>query len=89
MVLRRKSIKAILLTVLLGIAVGTVLGDVLALVLPDGIAREVLTTSAEYNFDPFTLNLMVISFTFGFSLKFNVVSVLGIFLMVQLLKWSW
>jgi len=89
MALRKKSIKAIMLTVLLGIAVGTVVGDVLAVVLPDGIPKDVLVQSARYELEPVTVNLMVFTLTFGFSLKVNFVSVLGIFVMVQLLKWSW
>ena len=89
MALRKKSFKAILLTILLGIAVGTVIGEVLGEVLPEGIVRTVLTESAEYRLEPFTLNLMVITLTFGFSLKISFISVLGIFVMVQLLKWSW
>jgi len=89
MALRKKSLRAIALTVLLGIAVGTVVGDVLAKVLPDGIPKTVLVQSAQFELKPFTLNLMVISLTFGFGLKFNFVSVLGIFVMIQLLRWSW
>ena len=89
MALRKKSFKAILLTILLGIAVGTVIGGVLAEVLPEGVVRTVLTESAEFGMDPFKINLMVATLTFGFSLKINFISVLGIFVMVQLLKWSW
>ena len=89
MAMRKKSFKAILLTILLGIAVGTVIGGVLAEVLPDGVVRTVLTQSAHFEVQPFTINLMVATFTFGFSLTINFISVLGIFVMVQLLKWSW
>ncbi len=89
MALRKKSLKAIVLTVLLGIAVGTVVGQVLAVALPDGIPRDVLVQSAQFEVEPFTLNLMVITLTFGISLKLNFISVLGILVMVQLLKWSW
>ncbi len=89
MALRKKSLKAIVLTVLLGIAVGTVVGEVLAIVLPDGIPKDVLIQSAHFELQPFTLNLMVLTLTFGISLKLNFISVLGILVMVQLLKWSW
>jgi len=89
MALRKKSLKAIVLTVLLGIAVGTVVGQVLADVLPDGIPRDVLVQSARFELKPFTLDLMVITLTFGISLKLNFLSALGILAMVQLLKWSW
>ena len=89
MSLRKKSLKAIVFTILLGIALGTVVGEVLALALPDGIPKDVLIQSAHFELQPFTLNLMVITLTFGISMKMNLISVLGILVMVQLLKWSW
>ncbi|MCB1161968.1 MAG: DUF4321 domain-containing protein [Candidatus Krumholzibacteriia bacterium] len=89
MSLHRKSFKTIVLAILLGIAVGTLLGDLLGIVLPDGIPRDVLTYSRSFTLEPFTVNLLVVSFTLGFSLTFNLLSVLGIFVMIQLLKWAW
>jgi hypothetical protein len=85
----RKSFKMIVFTILLGVAVGTLVGDLLGLVLPDGIPRDVLTYSKSFTLEPFTLNLLIVSFTLGFSVKFNLMSILGIFVMIQLLKWSW
>ena len=89
MSLHRKSFKTIVLAILLGIAVGTLLGDLLGIVLLDGIPRDVLTYSRSFTLEPFTVNLLVVSFTLGFSLTFNLLSVLGIFVMIQLLKWAW
>ena len=89
MSLHRKSFKTIVLAILLGIAVGTLLGDLLGIVLPDGIPRDVLTYSRSFTLEPFTVNLLVVSFTLGFSLTFNLLSVLGIFVMIQILKWAW
>lgn len=89
MALHRKSFKTILLSILLGIAVGTLVGDLLGLVLPAGIPRDVLTYSRDFSLNPFTVNLMILTFTFGISFKFNLLSLLGIFVMIQLLKWSW
>jgi len=89
MAMHRKSFKIILLSVLLGIVVGTLVGEVLGMVLPEGVPRDVLTYSKSLVLDPFTLDLMVLSITFGGSLSFNVMSLLGIFVMIQILKWTW
>ena len=89
MALRKKSFKAILLTILLGIAVGTVIGGVLQQVLPEGIVRTVLTESLEYSVNMEKVDLLVLSFGFSFGIKINFISVLMIFVMIQLLKWSW
>ncbi len=89
MALQRKSFKTILLSVLLGIAAGTLLGKLLGVILPPGIPREVLTLSKSFILEPFTVDLLVLSFTFGISITFNLLSILGIFVMIQLMKWSW
>lgn len=84
-----KSFKMILLSILLGIAVGTLVGELLGLVLPEGIPRDVLTYAKSFTLGPFSVDLLIFSFTFGFSVTFNLLSVLGIFVMIQFLKWSW
>ena len=89
MALHKKSFKTILLSILLGIAAGTLLGALLGVILPPGIPRDVLTLSKSFVLEPFTLDLLVFSFTFGFSFTFNLLSILGIFVVIQLLKWSW
>jgi hypothetical protein len=89
MTVHKKSFKTIILSILLGIAAGSLLGALLGLMLPPGIPREVLTLSKSFVLEPFTLNLLVLSFTFGISFTFNLLSILGIFVVIQLLKWSW
>jgi hypothetical protein len=89
MALHRKSFRTIVLSILLGIVVGTLLGDLFGIILPAGIPRDVLTYSKSIAMEPMTLNLLVFTLTFGFSLKFNLLAVLAIFVMIQLLKWSW
>ncbi|MBN2171085.1 MAG: DUF4321 domain-containing protein [Candidatus Krumholzibacteriota bacterium] len=85
----RKSFRAIFFTILLGIAVGTIVGDILGMVLPEGIPRDVITYAKSFELAPITLNLLVLSVTFGIGIKFNLMAILGIFVMVQFLKWSW
>ena len=86
---QRKPFKTILLSVLIGVAAGTLVGELLGIILPAGIPRDVLTWSTEYVLEPFRLNLLVVSVTLGFSVTFNLLSLLGVFVAIQLLKWSW
>ena len=89
MTLHRKPFKTILLSILLGIAVGTLAGELLGIILPAGIVRDVLIYSKSFALEPVTVNLLILTLTFGFSIKFNLLAVLGIFFMIQLMKWSW
>lgn len=85
----RKTFRTILLAILLGIAVGTVVSEILAFALPPGIPRDVLTFSRSFaiNLDP--IDLWVIEFGFSLQLTFSVLSILGVFVVIQWLKWSW
>ena len=62
----------------------TELGIVLALVfeslgVEDNVVQKVLVDPLiQYEFSPMPLNLIVMTLTFGFSLNFNVLSLLGI-----------
>ena len=67
---------------------GTVLGEVLAYILPEGVVKEFFLRSAEFGLGPATLNLVILTFTLGFSIKLNVISVLGIGIAAYFLRWA-
>ena len=70
--------------------VGTVLGEVIGIMLPEGkVIRSVFVTSTEFHAGPFHIDLVVFSFTLGFSLRVNLMSVVGIFIVAVLLRWYW
>ena len=85
--MRKKSVGWILIVILLGALAGSALGEVLGLVLPQGVVREFFLRSAEFGIGPTTLNLIVLTFTLGFSLKLNVIGVLGMVLVAYFLRW--
>ncbi len=80
----KKSVGFLLLATFIGILGGNIVGAVLnvafeSLGLENNVVQKVLVDSlVEYEFYPMRLNLLVITLTFGFSLNFNVLSVLGI-----------
>ncbi|UCF79612.1 MAG: DUF4321 domain-containing protein [Candidatus Eiseniibacteriota bacterium] len=75
------------LVLLLGLLLGSVVGEILGFLLPDSPVKTVFVLGFTYEFPPATLNLIVFSLTFGFTIKANVVSVLFVFLLAHLLKW--
>jgi Domain of unknown function (DUF4321) len=85
--MRKKSLGFILIILLLGGLVGTALGEVLSLVLPEGVVKEFFLRSASFGFGPAEINLVILTFTLGFSLKINIIGVIGIILLGYLLRW--
>jgi hypothetical protein len=87
---RRRSLAVVALILFLGIVVGTVLGEVVGLLLPqDKVIRKVFVNTTDFHLGPVHIDLVVFSFTFGFSLRVNLMSALGVFVVSFLLKWYW
>lgn len=84
---QKKSVGAVLLILILGALIGTTFGEVIGLILPDGVVRQFFVKSIEPGFKPGELDLKVISITFGFQIKLNIVSILGIALAAYILRW--
>ena len=72
---------------MIGLLLGSAVGDILGYFLPDSPVKRVFVLGFTYVFPPATLNLIILSITFGFSVKANVVSVLFVLLLAHLLKW--
>lgn len=88
MPLKRKGPGFILLMLVVGALVGSAMGDLLGLALPSGVVRDFFTNALRPGIDPpLTLNLLWVTLTLGFTLKLNVVALLGVVLMAYLLKW--
>ncbi len=85
--MRRKGLGFILIIIVLGAIIGSAMGEVLGLVLPDGVVKEFFLRSASFSVGPAVLNLIVFSVTLGFSLKINVIGVMGIFMAAYILRW--
>jgi hypothetical protein len=85
--MRKKSIGWIFVVILIGAFIGTALGEVLGLILPEGVVKEFFLRSATFGLGPGTLNLVIFTFTLGFSFKINVISVLGVVIIAYFLRW--
>jgi len=78
------------LLLFLGIVVGTVVGEAIGLVMPEGkVVRDVFVNATDLHVGPVHVDLVVFSFTLGFSLRVNLMSVIGIFAVLVFLRYSW
>ncbi|MBN1155247.1 DUF4321 domain-containing protein [candidate division KSB1 bacterium] len=85
--MRRRPLGYIIFILFLGAMIGTTIGELIALLLPQGVVEQFFLRSAIFGFEPFTINLGVFVFTFGFSFKLNVIGIIGIALAAYILRW--
>jgi hypothetical protein len=87
---RRRSLAVVALIMFLGIVVGTAVGEAVGLLMPEGkVVRDVFVNSTDFHVGPLHIDLVVFSLTFGFSLKVNLMSAVGVFVMALVLRWFW
>ena len=83
----KKSGGYLLLFIFIGGLLGNVLGEILQVVSPQGAIRSIFGEAASLGLDPpVTVNLVLITFTLGFLLKINLLSILGMLLGAYLYK---
>lgn len=83
----KRRLGLIALVFFLGVIVGSVVGELIGLLLPEGnVMRELFVSGASFSIGPFDVDLIVLAFTFGFTLKVNLISVLGIVVVALLLR---
>ena len=88
MAFKRRGAGFLILVLLAGALLGSALGDLVGYLLPSGVVRDFFTKALTPGVSPpLTLNLLVMTITFGFTLKLNIIAILGVVLMAYLLKW--
>lgn len=88
MPIKRRGAGFILLVLLVGALLGSALGQLVGALLPGGVVRDFFIRAVTPGLTPpVTVDLLVLSLTFGFSLKLNIVALLGVVLTAYLLKW--
>ena len=82
--MEKRSIGFLIVAIFVGILAGNIVGAVLGVIfdglgLQNNVVQKVLVEPlTEYEFYPVRINLMVLTLTFGFSIHFNILSLLGI-----------
>jgi hypothetical protein len=83
----KRRIGMIALVFFLGVVLGSVVGEVIGLLLPEGnVIRELFVSGKEFRVGPAHLDMIVFTFTIGFTLKVNLVSVLGIIVVAFMMR---
>ncbi len=86
--LKHRSLGFLALTFFLGILVGSVVGQALGLFVPeDSVAYDLLVRPVTFGIAPTTIRLVAFELTLGVQFAANLMSVIGIFLVAQLLRW--
>ena len=76
------------MTFFLGILVGSVIGQTIGLFVEDGtVAHQLFVKYESFGFGPAFVDLVVFDFTLGLNVHVNLMSVIGVFLVAQLLRW--
>jgi hypothetical protein len=93
MMLRDKPVSHLLLILFVSAIGGNVVGESLRLILrliaEDTIVEKALLNYMSYTVGPHMLNLIILSFQFAFTLNFNVITLLGIFVGWYYFKYSY
>ncbi len=71
--------------VLLGALAGDLVGELLRALAPPGTVKDLVLRPITFGISPFTLDLAILKITLGFTLDFNLIALLFVFLMVFLL----
>ncbi len=84
----QKSLGTVVLTLTLGVLIGGIVSEVLGLFLNEGsVAEQLFVRYVTFGPDVVNLNLHIIDLTFGFQIHFNLMSVVGVFIASQMLRW--
>ncbi|GAB4032193.1 MAG: hypothetical protein Fur0012_10460 [Elusimicrobiota bacterium] len=81
-----KTAAHILVVIVTGSLLGTFLEKVVQIWFPQGHAASLLSTSINTGLNPTSVDLSVVQLTLGLVFKFNVTTVLGVFLAALIYK---
>jgi hypothetical protein len=73
----KRNLLFVFLVLFVGAVAGTALSSFVGVTMPDGVVREFFLNSKPLGWDPFTLNLQIITLTTGFTIDISVASIIG------------
>ncbi|MGH1362426.1 MAG: DUF4321 domain-containing protein [Calditrichia bacterium] len=85
--MKKKSLAYYVFIIIMGGVVGSVLGNAIGIVLPVGVVKQFFLQSWPFGIEPSTLDLGILKLTFGLKINFNIIGVVGIFLLAYFLRW--
>ena len=84
----KKSLGTVVLTMTIGVLIGAIVSEVIGLFLSEGsVAEQLFVRYISFGPEVTQWNLVIIDLTFGFQIHFNLMSVIGVFVASQMLRW--
>ena len=83
----KRTLSFVFIALFTGAIIGTALSDLIGSLLPKGVVQDFFLMSKPIGWDPFTINLQVITFTTGFVVDISVLSVLSMALAWYFLRY--
>jgi len=84
----QKSLGTLVVTLTLGVLIGAIFSEVIGLFLSEGsVAEQLFVRYISFGPEVTHWNLVIIDLTFGFEIHFNLMSVIGVFVASQMLRW--
>lgn len=77
----------LIVSIIVGLIIGGLLGELISYVLPTGVVKTFFLKSVDFGFEPVKVDLVILSFTFGFKMEFNFISLVSIVIIIYYFKW--
>ena len=85
--MKRRELAFLFFSIFVAAIFGAVTGDVVSGVLPDGAAKTLLGKHIEVGFDATKVDLYALSFTVGFLVRINFMSILLVIFVLVYFRW--
>ncbi|MGD9898035.1 MAG: DUF4321 domain-containing protein [Calditrichaceae bacterium] len=85
--MKKKSLGFIITVIFIGALIGSALGEIVTYLVPAGVVKDFFLKSVTASIGPGTLNIIIVTLTLGFTLKLNVMGVIGILIAAYVLRW--
>ncbi len=84
----QKTLGTVIVTLTLGVLIGAMVSEVIGLFLSEGsVAEQLFVRYIAFGPEVTHWNLVILDVTFGFQLHFNLMSIIGVFVASQMLRW--
>ncbi|MFT5233428.1 MAG: hypothetical protein ACI9UK_001192 [Candidatus Krumholzibacteriia bacterium] len=84
----QKTLGTVVVTLTLGVLIGAMVSEVIGLFLSEGsVAEQLFVRYISFGPEVSHWNLVILDVTFGFQLHFNLMSIIGVFVASQMLRW--
>lgn len=71
---------------IIGAMLGSLVGELVKMSLPDGVVKDVFLRSIDIILGPAVIDLIMFSITLGFTLKFNLIGIIGLLVAYYILR---